>query len=86
MSEITYLDQELHCEKMTTEDLKQKLMMVQMLGAKIVPDRDAFICLYGEDITTGVVGQGSTPYEAIVDFNEAMHKPAFSKKLTIKGN
>jgi len=44
-------------------------------------DGDAWLAIYG-DLPTGVVGTGSTPAEAMADFDSAWHRKAVTPEPT----
>ena len=50
-----------------------ELMFFKAMKPRLYIDGDKWCCLYGESIQSGVCGFGSTPYDAIVSFNKAMH-------------
>lgn len=41
-----------------------------VMRPKLAQDGNAWIAYYGEDLATGVVGVGDTPYEAAKDFDK----------------
>jgi len=68
-----------HQMKQEVLETEQQFQIFSMLKPKIYPDGDMWCCLYGEDIVSGVVGFGSTPLKAILDFNNS-----FNEKIKVK--
>lgn len=48
-----------------------------LMRPTLVQDGNAWLAIYGE-LPTGVVGTGSTPQEAMYDFDQAWNRPAIS--------
>ncbi len=46
-----------------------------LMRPALIQDGNAWLAIYG-DLPTGVVGTGSTPAEAMADFDEAWTRPA----------
>jgi hypothetical protein len=46
-----------------------------LMRPSLIQDGNAWLAIYG-DLPTGVVGTGSTPAEAMSDFDKAWDKPA----------
>ena len=55
-------------------EIKRQLPHVLMRPA-LIQDGNAWLAIYG-DLPTGVVGTGSTPAEAMADFDVAWTRPA----------
>jgi len=66
-----YVSQILSCiqDNVTTEGM-------WAVRLKLVPYRDGnqWHVLYGENITTGILGRGSSPFEAMQSFEDAMYE------------
>ena len=73
-----------HQSKMKVLVQREEMNLFSMLKPTINQDGDAWICLYDDDLATGVVGCGDTPYEAIIDWNKAWHKKATVVKRSDK--
>ena len=57
-----------------TEEQKLELAIVSELGLKPTLHGNKYIILWGEDITTGIAGCGSSVSEAVTDFNANFYK------------
>lgn len=47
-----------------------------VLGLKPMQDGDMWCLLWGDNMQTGVAAFGRTPYDAILEFEKAMHENA----------
>jgi DNA-directed RNA polymerase alpha subunit len=53
---------------------QENALWAKKLGLKLMRDGNQFVLLWGDDPQSGVAGFGSTPAEALLDFERAMHK------------
>lgn len=59
--------------KLNTAVEEQEFNLLRVLNPKLEKDGNMWLCTYGEDIATGIVGTGPTPYLAVIAFNKAFH-------------
>ncbi len=59
-----------HTEEMNYKVQKIEYALISSLGIKPYMDGNQWCFLFGEDIQSGVVGFGETPYKAMLDFNK----------------
>lgn len=53
---------------------RKEYNLVALLNLTPFLDGNAWCILWGENLQVGIAGFGDTPYEAVLDFNRAMHK------------
>jgi hypothetical protein len=62
-----------HQERMNLIIETEEYNLFSILKPTLFKDGNSWCCLYGDDIITGIVGFGDTPYKSILNFNKAWH-------------
>jgi hypothetical protein len=52
----------------------QEYNLVAVLGLHPYPDGNMWCVLWGLNLQEGIAGFGSTPYQAVLDFNKSHHR------------
>jgi hypothetical protein len=65
----------LHSERMRTANEQAEYNKFAMLKPKLQRDGDQWCVLFGRNLQEGIAGFGSTPHEAIMDWNSQWHRP-----------